>query len=95
MTPNEFAGKFLPKFVYSKAYAKGLESFKRKLAFEVIPLFRDEQLSDRGPEVREKIVRMLLATLGHNKSFSQFSVPLLGGLRFDRPDWFGDFKEAD
>lgn len=76
-----------------------LEPYIRKLAFSIIPLFRKKEENTEETEIpfviRERVVKMIIGTLNHAKSFSQFSVPLLGGLKFEKPDWFGDFQEPD
>jgi hypothetical protein len=78
------------------AEAKTLSPQMRKIAFDIIPLFRERTESGDLPFlIRERVVKMIVATLGHAKSFTQFSVPILGGLKFERPDWFGDFQEGD
>eukprot|EP01127_Copromyxa_protea_P022600 TRINITY_DN8192_c0_g1_i1.p1 TRINITY_DN8192_c0_g1~~TRINITY_DN8192_c0_g1_i1.p1 ORF type:complete len:445 (+),score=96.80 TRINITY_DN8192_c0_g1_i1:55-1389(+) len=81
-------------------YTKTLSQQKKKIAFDVIPLFR-EGPKKAAPQdlpflVRERVVAMILETLGHSKSFHSFSVPVLNDLHFRKPDWFRkDGKEAD
>lgn len=107
MSANNFAGMALYPNIVSQivVYAKGLSWQMGKLAFNIIPLFREahaegaEENSEKMKAmqflIRERIVKMILETLGKSKPFAQFSVPLLAGLKFEKPDWFGDFQEAD